>query len=66
MIDSEINAFLERGLQLAEESVESNRLFIEKGAQVLLEVETLDEAQVGDLWRRFGKPLGETKHLAVG
>jgi cell division protease FtsH len=63
-VDSEINALLNSGLKLAEGSIQINRAFIESGAKKLLEVETLDEAQVADLWRRFGKPAGEVKQLS--
>lgn len=52
-IDHEVKNILERAFRLAVSELNSNRLFIEKGAQKLIQQETLDEKEILELWEQY-------------
>ncbi|NBX76988.1 MAG: ATP-dependent metallopeptidase FtsH/Yme1/Tma family protein [Proteobacteria bacterium] len=51
-IDHEVKNILEKALRLAVKELSANRTFIEKGAQKLMEQETLDEKDILELWEK--------------
>ncbi len=53
-IDSEIKKILDRGFQMAIQSIRAHQNFMEEGVRLLLERETLDEQEIADLWGRRG------------
>lgn len=52
LIDEEVKELLERALKRAREVSERYRTAIEEGARMLLERETIDEAEIKQLWQR--------------
>jgi len=64
-IDSEVKKILDVALRMATTAVEVNHEFIERGAERLLEVETLEEKEIYELWTSVGKP-SEERLRAVG
>lgn len=51
-IDSEVKNLIDRGFELAMQTIEQNRAFIVECVRVLLEKETLDENTLKELWGR--------------
>jgi cell division protease FtsH len=49
-IDVEVRSILDRCFQLALNTLQTNRMFLEEAAVRLLETETLDESQIAALW----------------
>jgi cell division protease FtsH len=52
-IDHEVKTILEKSFRLAVKELSANRAFIEKGAQKLMEQETLDEKDILELWEKY-------------
>ena len=52
-IDHEVKNILEKSFRLAVKEISANRTFIEKGAQKLMEQETLDEKDILELWEKY-------------
>jgi cell division protease FtsH len=53
VIDHEMKAILEKGYRMAMNELSANKDFIEAGAKLLIEQETLDEKELTELWKRF-------------
>jgi cell division protease FtsH len=62
-IDQEVQRFLARAYELAQQAFNSNRDFVRIAAERLLAVETLDEAELSRLWQEFGQ--GAKQRLAT-
>jgi cell division protease FtsH len=54
VIDSEVRSVLDEAYARARKAVEGSRSFLEAGAKRLLEIETLDQKEIQDLWRNRG------------
>jgi cell division protease FtsH len=54
-IDEEVKTILDQGYQTALATLEKHKKFLEAGANRLLEIETLDETEIGRLWEQFLK-----------
>jgi cell division protease FtsH len=52
-IDHEVKTILEKSFRLAVKELSANRDFIERGAQKLIEHETLDEKDILELWEKY-------------
>jgi len=67
VIDAEVKSILDEAYRAADETIRKNRTFLEAGARRLLEVETLDQKEIQELWRELGDAGGRApKVLSVG
>jgi len=52
-VDHEVKNILEKSFRLAVKELSANRTFIERGAQKLIQQETLDEKDILELWDKY-------------
>jgi cell division protease FtsH len=70
-IDAEIKAILDKSFKAAVDAVIKHKIFVEQGAQQLLNTETLDEHQISKLWLdckaslAFGRNSGRVGEIAL-
>lgn len=64
IIDHEVKSLLEKGFRMAMNELTANKEFIQAGAKILIEQETLEEKELTELWQRFCRPFSLTPKIS--
>ena len=64
-IDHEVKCILEKAFRITLQELTQQTLFLEKGAERLIEKETLDEKDLLSLWEQFGVQSSHTQRVCL-